>query len=76
MAGRNGKGKPQGKWHWNAGGTGMLVSSLPQGVSTIMLLAPALISSPVKKKQKKTKQNLKKKKRTKPFNRFCEGVFV
>lgn len=44
-----------------ASGTGMLVS-LPQAVNTIMLIATALISSPVKKKQKiKTKFKEKKK---------------
>lgn len=42
-----------------------------------MLLATALIDSPVKKKQKtKTKFKEKKKKRVKPRNHFCEGVFI
>lgn len=47
-------------------GTGTLVS-LPQGVNTVMLLATALIDSPVKKKQKtKSKFKAKRKKEQTP----------
>lgn len=56
MAGRNGKGKPQGKWHWNAGVFFATGGKHNNAVSS----SPYFFSS--QKETKKPKQNLKKKK--------------